>query len=80
MPPSAIVDASVLVSALLFPGSLPGQVLKVAAQGRFALRLSPILLDETRDALLLPRLERFPADRTRSARSSLLFLRASSRA
>ncbi|MBD0273142.1 MAG: putative toxin-antitoxin system toxin component, PIN family [Acetobacteraceae bacterium] len=56
MPPSAVVDASVLVSAFLFPGSLPGQVLKLAGQGRFALHLSPILLDETRDALLLPRL------------------------
>ena len=56
MPPSVVVDASVLVSAFLFPGSVPGRVLKLADQGKFAMHLSPILLDETRHALLSPRL------------------------
>ncbi len=56
MPTSAIVDASVLVSAFLFPGSVPGRVLKLAGQGAFALHLSPLLIDETRYALLSTRL------------------------
>jgi len=53
---SVVVDASVLVSAFLFPGSVPGRVLKLAHQGKFALHLSPLLLDETRYALLSTRL------------------------
>jgi putative PIN family toxin of toxin-antitoxin system len=56
MPTSAVVDASVLVSAFLFPESVPGRVLKQAEQGAFALHLSPLLLDETRYALLSTRL------------------------
>lgn len=56
MPTNAVVDASVLVSAFLFPGSVPGRVLKLAYQGAFALHLSPLLLDETRYALLSTRL------------------------
>lgn len=56
MPPSAVVDASVLVSAFLFPESIPGLVLKLAAQGRFALHLSPIILEEARRSLLNARL------------------------
>ena len=56
MPISAVVDASVLVSAFLFPESVPGRVLKLAEQGAFALYLSPLLLDETRYALLSTRL------------------------
>jgi putative PIN family toxin of toxin-antitoxin system len=56
MPASAVVDASVLVSAFLFPGSVPGRVLRLAGQGAFALHLSPLLLDETRYALLSTRL------------------------
>lgn len=58
MPLSAVVDASVLVSAFLFPDSVPGLIAKLAGSGRFALHLSPILLDETRDALLSPRLQK----------------------
>ena len=58
MPASAVVDASVLVSAFLFPVSVPGRVLKLADQGAFALHLSPLLLDETRYALLSDRLRR----------------------
>jgi putative PIN family toxin of toxin-antitoxin system len=53
---SAVVDASVLVSAFLFPESIPGRVLNEAHQGKFVLHLSPLLLDETRFALLSTRL------------------------
>jgi putative PIN family toxin of toxin-antitoxin system len=56
MPPSVVVDASVLVSAFLFPESIPGRVLKLADQGMFALNLSPILVEETRRSLLNARL------------------------
>ena len=56
MPTSAVVDASVLVSAFLFPGSVPGLVVKLGGQAAFAMHVSPILLDETRTALLSPRL------------------------
>lgn len=56
MPASAVVDASVLVSAFLFPGSVPGRVLRLAGQGAFAMHLSPLLIDETRYALLSTRL------------------------
>jgi putative PIN family toxin of toxin-antitoxin system len=56
MPISAVVDASVLVSAFLFPESVPGRVLKLAHQGKFVLHHSPLLIDETRFALLSTRL------------------------
>jgi len=56
MPKSAVVDASVLVSAFLFPASVPGRVVQSARQGKFVLHLSPLLLDETRYALLSTRL------------------------
>jgi putative PIN family toxin of toxin-antitoxin system len=56
MPISAVVDASVLVSAFLFPESVPGRVLKAARQGRLVLYLSPLLLNESRFALLSTRL------------------------
>ncbi len=56
MPLNAVVDASVLVSAFLFPRSVPGLVVTLAGRGRFAMQLSPILLDEIRDALLSARL------------------------
>ena len=36
MPTSAVVDASVLVSAFLFPESVPGRVLRLAEQGASA--------------------------------------------
>jgi putative PIN family toxin of toxin-antitoxin system len=52
MPLSAVVDASVLVSAFLFRGSVPGRVLHLAADGGFAMHLSPILMEETRRSLL----------------------------
>jgi hypothetical protein len=58
MPPSAVVDASILVSAFLFPESVPGQVLKRASEARFEMHLSPILVEETRRALLDARLRK----------------------
>ncbi len=57
MPPSAVVDASVLVSAFLFPGSLPGKVVALADEGAYALHFSPILLEELRRSLRNPRLK-----------------------
>jgi uncharacterized protein len=56
MPKSAVVDASVLVSVFLFPESVPGRVVKLARQGKYVLHLSPLLLNETRYALLSTRL------------------------
>jgi putative PIN family toxin of toxin-antitoxin system len=56
MPKSAVVDASVLVSAFLFPLSRPGAVLALAEDGAYTLCLSPILIEETRRSLVNPRL------------------------
>jgi predicted nucleic acid-binding protein len=56
MPLSAVVDASILVSAFLFPESVPGHVLKRAAEARFQMHLLPILVEETRRSLLKARL------------------------
>ena len=57
MPLSAVIDASVLVSAFLFPDSTPGGVVMLAAQGAYTLHFSPILLEETRRSLRNPRLQ-----------------------
>jgi len=57
MPKSAVVDASVLVSAFLFPESIPGRVVAMAEQGVYALHFSLILLEETRRSLRNPRLQ-----------------------
>jgi uncharacterized protein len=56
MPQSAVVDASVLVSAFLFRESIPGRILRLATEGGFAMHLSPILVEETRRSLLSRRL------------------------
>ncbi len=58
MRPNAVIDASFLVSAFLFPASVPGQVLKAADRGAFVLFVSPILIEETRRSLCNPRLTR----------------------
>jgi len=57
MPKSAVVDASVLVSAFLFPQSIPGRVVALAEEGVYALPFSLILLVETRRSLPNPRLQ-----------------------
>ena len=56
MPPNAVVDASILVSAFLFRESVPGRVLKLAEKGGFTMYLSPILVEEARRSLLSVRL------------------------
>jgi hypothetical protein len=58
MPLSAVVDASILVSAFLFPESVPGQVLKRASEARFEMHLSSYLIEETRRSLLNARLRK----------------------
>jgi putative PIN family toxin of toxin-antitoxin system len=58
MPPKAVLDASVLVSAHLFPSSIPGRTLQLARERRISVQLSPILIAETRYALLSTRLQR----------------------
>ena len=57
MPRSAVVDASVLVSAFLFPSSLPGRVVALARRNAYVACLSPILIEEARRSLLNPRLK-----------------------
>ena len=56
MPQSAVVDTSVLVSAFLFPQSVPGRVLRLAAEGVYTLHFSPIILEELKRSLRNPRL------------------------
>lgn len=51
MPPSAVVDASVLVSAYLFPASMPGLVVSLAEEKIYTLYLSDLLLQEVRRSL-----------------------------
>ena len=58
MPHNAVVDASVLVSAFLFPESVPGQVIRSADQGLYALHFSPILIEEVSRSLKNPRLNK----------------------
>ena len=55
---NAIVDTSILVSAFLFPYSVPGQVVILAEQGIYALHLSPIILEEVKRSLHNPRLRK----------------------
>jgi putative PIN family toxin of toxin-antitoxin system len=55
---SAVVDASVLVSAFLFPEGIPGQVLRLADQGLYSLYFSPILIEEVTRSLKNPRLKK----------------------
>jgi predicted nucleic acid-binding protein len=56
MRPNVVVDASVLVSAFLFPASIPGQAPRAAERNAFAPHLSPIPIEETRRSLCNPRL------------------------
>jgi putative PIN family toxin of toxin-antitoxin system len=58
MPRNAIVDTSVLVSAFLFPYSVPEQVVVLAEQGVYALHFSPIILEEVKRSLRNPRLRK----------------------
>lgn len=56
MPRSVVVDTSTLVSAFLFPKSLPGRVIDLANEGAYTLYFSPILLEELKRSLNNPRL------------------------
>ncbi len=58
MPSSAVADTSILVSAFLFPNSVPGRVLTLAEQGIYALYFSPIILEELSRSLRNPRLRK----------------------
>jgi len=57
MPTNAVVDASVLVSAFLFPHSVPGDVIACAREELYQLYLSPILIEEVRRSLMNARLK-----------------------
>lgn len=48
----AVLDSSVLISALITPGGAPGRVLDAAEGGSFTLCLSHEIIAETADALL----------------------------
>ncbi len=58
MPRSAVVDTSVLVSAFLFPNSVPGRVVALVEQGLYALHFSPVILEEFSRSLRNPRLRK----------------------
>jgi putative PIN family toxin of toxin-antitoxin system len=58
MPSSAVADTSILVSAFLFPDSVPGRVLTLAERGIYTLYFSPIILEEFNRSLRNPRLRK----------------------
>lgn len=59
----AVLDANVLISAILSPGGAPAQLLVAWQSGAFDLVVSPLLLAELRRALTYPKLaKRVPAD------------------
>lgn len=54
-----VLDANVLISAFLSPGSKPAQILQLAAEeGKFQLCVSREILEEVRGVLGRPRLRR----------------------
>lgn len=75
MPKNAVIDASVLVSAFLFPESIPAQVLALGDQGISALHVSDILIEEVRRALQKPKLMRNYAYSTLEAETWMHSLR-----
>jgi putative PIN family toxin of toxin-antitoxin system len=60
----AVLDANVLISAILSPRGTPARLLLAWQAGAFDLVVSPLLLAEVRRALAYPKLERLvpPAD------------------
>jgi putative PIN family toxin of toxin-antitoxin system len=59
----AVLDANVIISALLSPAGAPARVLAAWLQGEFELVLSPLLLAELERALGYPKLrKRIDAD------------------
>ena len=60
----AVLDANVLISAILSPRGTPARLVLAWQAGAFDLVVSPLLLAEVRRALAYPKLERLvpPAD------------------
>ncbi len=60
----AVLDANVLISAILSPRGTPARLILAWQAGAFDLVVSPLLLAEVRRALAYPKLERLvpPAD------------------
>jgi len=60
----AVLDADVLISAILSPRGTPARLILAWQAGAFDLVVSPLLLAEARRALAYPKLERLvpPAD------------------
>lgn len=54
----AVLDANVILSALLAPGGAPAQILRAWLAGAFELVVSPLLLAEVERALTYPKLRR----------------------
>jgi uncharacterized protein len=69
-----VLDTSVLVSGLAYPGSIPGRIVSLWRQGGLDVVLSRYILDET--ARVLPRLSRIQlsAAEIRDLVDSLMFL------
>lgn len=57
----AILDANVLISALISPSGSPARLLLAWQEGQFELIVSPALLAELRRALAYPKIERLIA-------------------
>jgi putative PIN family toxin of toxin-antitoxin system len=60
-PPRAVLDANVLIAAVLSPGGTPARLIAAWQSGAFDLVVSPVLLAELRRALAYPKLERLVA-------------------
>jgi putative PIN family toxin of toxin-antitoxin system len=54
----AVLDANVLISAILSPRGAPARLLRAWQAGKFDLVISPELLSEVRRVLAYPKLER----------------------
>ncbi len=55
-----VVDANVIISALIRPDSVPGRVVRAGVEGGFYQMLtSPPLMEELRGSLNYPRLQRY---------------------
>ncbi|GBC95281.1 hypothetical protein HRbin16_01068 [bacterium HR16] len=57
-----VCDTNIYISAFIFPGSKPDQVLDLARQGFIELNVSSFILDELRRVLL----EKFRMEHTKS--------------
>lgn len=67
-----VLDANVLISALLSPRGSPAELLRRSVAGAFDLVVSPVLVDEVERALAYPRLaERVGAEAARAFAANL---------